>query len=445
MLDAFIRHPFMSRAGAAALTPRAFVEAMCRVERALARVQERAGLLPAGTSAAIETQLKVDAFDLDRLGTETADGGNVAIPFVKQAKALLADELRDYFHVGATSQDILDTALMLVLRPRLEAILVRLGESRRNGVALMHRHAQTPMIGRTLMQQAMPITFGAKVAQWLWGLAQSEKRLGEIKAHGLFVQFGGPVGVHTGLADNGPSLMDALADELGLTRAILPWHTDRQPILALADALGAVAIAAEKIALDVALMAQTEIGELSEPAGTGAGGSSSMPHKRNSVGCARIRAAARQIHANVAMLHNVGAQPMERGLGEWHAEWAPLVDSVVLAEGALDTLSVLLRDLNVHADAMRHNLKLTGSAFLARPAVVVLSQHMGPERAEHLVNDAIRQATTGPRELADTLLDQPDVAGAVDAGMLRAVLDPLANTGASQALVERVGRALAAM
>ena len=252
MLDSFIRHPFMSRTGEPACSARAFVEAMCRVEIALARVQEDAGLLASGAAARIEGQLDVDAFDMDALAADSADGGNVAIPFVKQAKAQLEPALRGDFHRGATSQDIVDTALMLVLKPRLNRCLTLLADCRRDGLAVMDRHVDTVMIGRTLMQQAMPITFGAKVAQWLWGLAQAEQRLAQTTANGLFVQFGGPVGAHTGLADNGLDLMDALAVELGLTSPMLPWHTDRQPVLALGDALGAVAVAAEKIALDLA-------------------------------------------------------------------------------------------------------------------------------------------------------------------------------------------------
>lgn len=445
MLDAFIRHPFMGRTGVAECSPRAFVAAMCRVECALARVQERAGLLPAGTAAAIETGLDIDAFDIDALATDTADGGNVAIPFVQQARAMLGSDLRAHFHYGATSQDIVDSALMLIIRPGLDRIGQRLVEARSHGSALMTAHARTPMIGRTLMQQALPITFGAKVAHWLWGLAQAETRLGDIAVNGLFVQFGGPVGVHTGMPDHGPELMDALADELGLNGPLLPWHTDRQPIVALGDALDAVAIAAEKIALDVALMAQTEIGELSEPAATGAGGSSSMPHKRNPVGCTRMRVAARQSHANVGLLHDVAAQPLERGLGEWQAEWAPLIDTLHQVEGMLDTLVVLLEGLEVHVEAMQQNLRLAGSAFLAGPARNILTPHFEPARAEQRVAEAIQQAASQRRDLADVLLDQSDVAVQVDAKRLRAALDPLAHVGASLAQVERVHQALSCM
>lgn len=442
MIDAFLRHPFMSHDGRSACNAQAFVAAMCRVEIALARVEEKAGLLPAGMTDTIADHIRPGAFDLDALAADSGDGGNVAIPFVKQAKAMLPAELRGYFHRGATSQDIVDTALMLVLQPRLNRCLDLLDRSRKDGLALMSVHEATPMIGRTLMQQAMPITFGAKVAQWLWGLAQAEQRLAPVVRNGLQVQFGGPVGVHTGLADQGLSLMDALADELGLARPVLPWHTDRQPILAIGDALGAVAVAAEKIALDVSLMAQTEIGEVSEPASTGAGGSSSMPHKRNPVGCARIRAAARQIHATVGLLHNAGAQPMERGLGEWHAEWAPLVDAVLLLEGALETVQLLLAGLEVHTDAMQRNLAATGGAILAAPATAFLARYLDRDRAAELVQQASRNAATESRDFAEVLLEQPEITAAVEPSELRAAVDPAAHVGASRAQVARLHQVL---
>jgi 3-carboxy-cis,cis-muconate cycloisomerase len=445
MLDSFLRHPFMSATGLAACTPLAFVDAMCRFELGLARVQGRAGAVPAGTADTIAQHVRADAFDIDALAADSGDGGNVAIPFVKQAKALLPAATRAWFHHAATSQDVLDSALMLVLQPRIARCLTLLAQCRDAELALMKRHADTPMIGRTLLQQALPITFGAKVAHWAWGLARAEQRLAEVYQRGLCVQYGGPVGAHTGLAATGPDLMDALADELGLARTPLPWHTDRQPVLALADALGAVAVAAEKIALDVALMAQTEIGELSEPAATGAGGSSSMPHKRNPIGCARIRAAARAIHAQVSLVHNAGAQPLERGLGEWHAEWAPLVDTTLYLEGSLDTLQALLAGVEVHAEAMRRNLNTTGGAILAKPAIEWLAQHIERERATERVHEAHRIAAREQREFADVLLDAPEIHSAVDAEQLRQALAPLAHVGASARQIDRVRAALQAM
>ncbi|GHB14991.1 class-II fumarase/aspartase family protein [Modicisalibacter luteus] len=442
MYDLLLRQPFMSGAGLEATRAQALVTAMLEVELALAAEQEARGLLPEGTADALQMHLADDVFDMQALADETVKGGNAAIPFVKQAKAALPDELKRHFHKGATSQDIIDSALMVLLKPRLERCLSLLAQTRAAGCTLMNAHRDTAMVGRTLMQQALPITFGAKVANWLWGLHQAERRLSDVVANGLYVQLGGAVGVHSGLNEHGLPLMDGLAVRLGLSAPLLPWHTDRQPVLALAGALDAVAVGAEKIALDIALMCQTEVGELSEPAEAGVGESSSMPHKRNPVACARIRAAARQVHGNAGVIANAAAQPLERGLGEWHAEWAPLMDSVLLLEGVLETLATLLGGLEVHAEAMQRNLAVTGGAIMAEPAARVLVPAVGSDTAKRIAREASETARVQGRPYADVLLEHTDVAGKVDEAALRDAVRPELYIGSSHAQVERVLNAL---
>lgn len=442
MYDLLLRHPFMSAEGLAATRAESLIAAMREVELALAKEQEVLGLLPEGTAGALASYLGDEVFDLPVLAAETAKGGNAAIPFVKQAKAALSDALKPCFHQGATSQDILDSALMLLLKPRLKRCLTLLERARAAGCALMHDHLDTPMIGRTLMQQALPITFGAKVAHWLHGLHQAERRLAEVVAQGLYVQFGGAVGVHSGLDEHGLALMDGLAARLGLSAPLLPWHTDRQPMLALGGALDAVAAGAEKIALDVALLCQTEVGELSEPAEAGVGESSSMPHKRNPVACARIRAAARQIHGHAGMLSHTAAQPLERGLGEWHAEWAPLVDAALLLEGALESLAALLEGLEVHVETMRRNLAITGGAIMAEPAARALTPALGSDAAKRIAREAAETARREGHEYAEALLAHAEVDGRVDAEALRAAVRPELYIGSSRTQVERALKAL---
>ncbi|MEA3251776.1 MAG: adenylosuccinate lyase family protein [Pseudomonadota bacterium] len=443
MYDLLLRHPFMSDTGRAACQATALVRAMCDVELALAAEQQALGLLPAGSAEAMAEQLDAADFDIAVLASDTVKGGNAAIPFVKQARAALSDDLKGAFHRGATSQDIVDSALMLLLKPRLERCSQLLGQSLADGAALMQRHRDTPMVGRTLMQQALPITFGAKLAQWLWGLHQARRRLDETIDSGLYLQFGGAVGVHSGHGEHGVALMEGMARRLGLSEPWLPWHTDRQPIHALGCALDGVAVAAEKIALDVALMTQTEVGELAEPAEAGVGESSSMPHKRNPVGCARIRAAARQIHGALSVLANAGAQPLERGLGEWHAEWAPLVDGVLLLEGALETLGHLLAGLEVDERAMARNLAVTGGAIMAEPAARVLQTVMVSDDAKRVAREASETARRDGIAYADALLAHGRVAGSdIDAAALRNAVRPELYIGSSRALVERVGERL---
>ena len=424
----FLKHPFMSQRAIAACDDNAMVNAMLAFELALAEVQEASGAVPVGVSQQMRHQLESATFDVADIAEGIARGGNAAIPFVKQGRGLLADELKRYWHQGATSQDVVDTALMLLLKPRLAALDELLLRCRSAATALMEAHADTPMVGRTLMQQALPITFGVKVAHWAIGLEQSRRRLSHIE---LPVQFGGAVGVHSGWDNVGLEWMVALAERLGLAAPVLPWHTDRYPIHALGTALDAVAGAAEKIALDVSLLTQTEVGEVAEPSAPGMGESSSMPHKRNPVRSALIRGAARQVHGHTSVLINAAAQPLERGLGEWHAEWAPLMESVLLVEGALEQVAVLLEGLEAYPEHMQRNLSATGGGIMAEPVARLLAPALGTDRAKAVSAEAAETARREARAYADVLLTHPDVKGIIDPEALRDACDPALYLGSS--------------
>ena len=350
-----LQHPFMSRAALEHFTTPALIRAMLAFELALADSEEQHGILPAGTHPAMAHYLTPDLFDVGAIETDTALGGNAAIPFVQQAKAALPESLRQWCHHGATSQDVLDTALMQLSAQRLPVMLGLVERSLDALAQLMRHHGDTVMIGRTLMQQALPTTFGVRAAQWALQLDEARLRLSDIAIKGLPVQFGGPVGLHGGLP-GGLALMETLAQRLGLRAPLLPWHTNRQPLHALMTALDALAVAADKIAGDIILLAQGELQELAEPAGEGVGGSSSMAHKRNPVRCTLIRAASRGIHGHVTTFLHAASQPLERAAGEWHSEWAALIESQQLLEGALDQLAITLEGLEVHIDAMARNL-----------------------------------------------------------------------------------------
>lgn len=441
MTASFLKHPFMGQGALSECDDQAMVSAMLEVELALTRAQEDAGAFPVGVADQLREHLEGADFDLAGIARETLNGGNAAIPFVKQGRALLPQELRCYWHQGATSQDLVDSALMRLMVPRLRAVdglLQRCGSA---ALTLMERHAATPMVGRTLMQQALPITFGVKVAHWAVGLEQCRRRLMAVE---LPVQFGGAVGVHSGWDSTGLGLMDAMARQLGLSAPVMPWHTDRYPIHALGTALDAVAGAAEKVALDVALLTQTEIGEVAEPAAPGMGESSSMPHKRNPVRSALIRSAARQVHGHAGTLMNAAAQPLERGLGEWHAEWAPLMESALLVEGALEQLVPLLEGLEVHPEAMRRNLAVTGGGIMAEPVARLLTPALGAEAARAVSAEAAETARRESRPYAEVLAAHPRVAGQVPAEELHTACDPAAYTGSSGAQIERARQWLTA-
>lgn len=445
MLTAFLKHPFMSQHAIDACNDDAMVRAMLAFELALAEVQEASGAVPSGASQQMREQLEGANFNVAEIAQGIASGGNVAIPFVKQSRGLLPSELKRYWHQGATSQDVVDSALMLLLKPRLAALDDLLLRCRSAATALMDVHIDTPMVGRTLMQQALPITFGVKVAHWAIGLEQTRRRLSAVE---LPVQFGGAVGVHSGWDNLGLEWMDALAERLGLAVPVLPWHTDRYPIHALGTALDTVAGAAEKIALDVSLLTQTEVGEVAEPSAPGMGESSSMPHKRNPVRSALIRGAARQVHGHTSVLVNAAAQPLERGLGEWHAEWAPLMESALLVEGALEQVAVLLEGLEVNPSNMWRNLAATGGGIMAEPVARLLAPTLGVDRAKAVSADA---AETSRREsrayfdvLTEVLAKDPDAKGAVGADELRNACDPALYLGSSTAQVTRAKKWLEA-
>ncbi|MEH6640116.1 adenylosuccinate lyase family protein [Vreelandella glaciei] len=424
----------MSQHALAECDDEAMVRAMLAFELALAEVQEASSAVPAGVSQQMREQLEHAHFPVAEIAEGIASSGNVAIPFVKQSRALLADDLKRYWHQGATSQDVVDTALMLLLKPRLVALNELLLRCRSAATALMVTHIDTPMVGRTLMQQALPITFGVKVAHWAIGLEQARRRLSAVE---LPVQFGGAVGVHSGWDNLGLEWMDALAERLGLAVPVLPWHTDRYPIHAIGTGLDAVAGAAEKIALDVALLTQTEVGEVAEPSAPGMGESSSMPHKRNPVRSALIRGAARQVHGHTSVLINAAAQPLERGLGEWHAEWAPLMESALLVEGALEQVAVLLEGLEVYPDNMWRNLSATGGGIMAEPVARILAPTLGTDRAKAVSAEAAETSRREARTYSDVLAHHPDVKGAVDPEALRNACDPALYLGSSAAQVMR--------
>ena len=447
MPAALIQHPFMSQLALVDCNAEAMVQAMLAFELALAEVQEVRGIVPAGASGQMRRLLEGHRFDIDAVAAGIASGGNAAIPFVKQGRAALPAELKRYFHQGATSQDVVDSALMLLLKPRLAALDALLRRCRAAALALMREHEQTVMVGRTLMQQALPITFGVKVAHWAIGLEQARRRLVGVE---LPVQFGGAVGVHSGLEepgldDLGLDVMDALAERLGLSAPVLPWHTDRQPVHALGTALDAAAGAAEKLALDVALLTQTEVGEVAEPSAPGMGESSSMPHKRNPVRCALIRGAARQVHGHTTVLLNAAAQPLERGLGEWHAEWAPLVDSALLLEGALEQAAVLLEGLEVHPEAMQRNLAATGGGIMAEPVAKLLAPTLGPDAAKRISAEAAETARRQGMVYAAALNAHPEVQGRLDPDQVVRVTDPSLYLGSSRAQVARAAEWLMAI
>ncbi|MDF2640850.1 MAG: 3-carboxy-cis,cis-muconate cycloisomerase, partial [Pseudomonas sp.] len=314
------------------------VQGMLDFEAALARAQARVGLVPDALVADIEACCRADAFDFSALAIAIGSAGNSAIPLVKALGKRIAasnPEAERYLHMGATSQDVMDTGLVLQVRSAvtlLERDLQQLGDALAEQA---QRHAATPLAGRTWLQQATPVTLGMKIAGWLGALTRHRQRLAEMKPRLLVLQFGGASGTLAALGDQAFAVAQALAAELQLQLPEQPWHTQRDRLVEFASLLGMIAGSLGKMGRDISLLMQTEIGEVFEPAAPGKGGSSTMPHKRNPVGAAVMIAAATRAPGLVSTLFAAMPQEHERSLGLWHAEWETLPELCCLVSGAL--------------------------------------------------------------------------------------------------------------
>ncbi|WP_313701698.1 3-carboxy-cis,cis-muconate cycloisomerase [Achromobacter sp.] len=427
----------------------ATISQMLAVEAALARAQAQCGVIPPSAAAVIDEVCRggeaSDMLDLDGLATAAVAAGNIAIPFVKQLTAAVARadaEAARYVHWGATSQDILDTALVLQMRQvaaRLDAGLARatLACARLTGA-----HRDTIMVGRTWLQHALPTTFGAKTAGWLEALERSRLRVRQDALQIALLQFGGAAGTLASLGPAGAEVTRALAAELDLGVPAMPWHTHRDRLASLAASLGVLTGTMGKIARDVSLMAQSEIGEVSEPSGPGRGGSSTMPHKRNPVGCAAILAAAVRVPPLVSTMLSGMIQEHERALGGWQAEWDVLPQIAALTGGALRHLTGVLDGLEVYPERMAQNLALTDGLILGEAYMLALGTRLGRLPAHALVERASRDAVANKRSLRDAVRAalESDAAtrGLLSDDDLDRLGDPANYVGEAPAICDRV-------
>ncbi len=405
---------FRSEAIDGIFTDRETVQSLLHFEAALARAEAQAGVIPEPDARAIAAACHADQFNLEEIATKAALAGNIAIPLVKQLTELVAAKNKDaarFVHWGATSQDAIDTATMLQLRRALEVIDQDLARLIATLAELAGKHRATPVVAHTWMQQALPTTFGFIVAGWLDAVLRHRARLLELRASNLALQFGGAVGTLAALAGRGPQVAKALAEELHLPLPTLPWHTHRDRIVEIATALGICTGTLGKIARDISLHAQTEIGELAEPIGEGRGGSSTLPHKRNPVTCATVLAAAARMPGLVSTMLSAMQQEQQRALGGWQAEWETLPELVCLAGGALHHLTEMLPGLQVDASRMRENLEATRGKIFAEAVAMALADRLGKLPAHTLVESACSKAFAANRHLKDVLREDPEFQG----------------------------------
>ncbi|WP_239088501.1 3-carboxy-cis,cis-muconate cycloisomerase [Planosporangium mesophilum] len=422
----------------AATGDRAWLQALLDVEAGLARAEARAGLVPQAAAEAITAACVADRFDPADLARRAVGSATVVIPLVEDLRGLVGGEARNYVHAGATSQDIVDSAMSLVAKRASAVIESHLAACADRLAALADEHRHTVQIGRTLLQQALPTTFGVVCAGWLVALDEARTGLARVRAERLAVQLGGAVGTLASLGEHGPRVADLLADELGLATPTLPWHTARGRVAELAAALGVVAGALGTVALDVTLLSQTEVAEVAE--GTG-GGSSAMPHKRNPARSVLVNACAHRVPGLVATVFAALPQEAQRAAGRWQAEWETVTELLRLTGGAAGHTRALLADLRVDPVRMRANLDAGGGLTMAESAVGRLAGAMGRERARAAVTAASKLARESGGTLRDALLDDPEVRAAVGSDELDAALEPASYLGAAEVFVDRALRA----
>ena len=410
-LDSALLGPlFATDAMRACFSDEARLAAMLEAEAALARVQAGFGLAPEGLAAAIEA-VTPGGLDMAALGRQTALAGVPTIPFTKAVQERLPPELERAFHKGATTQDILDTALVLQSRCALRLVAAELDMVLAGLSRLAISYRATPCVGRTYGQHAAPVTFGFKAAVWLAGVAEAADRLPGVRRRLLTASLGGPVGTLAGLGKHGPEVLDAFARELDLGTSPLAWHARRGRVAEAGAWIAGVVGALGKMATDVAQLCSTEVGEVAEPYVPGRGGSSAMPHKRNPVSCTVILAAHAAAPAHVTTLFAAIAVQHERPIGLWHAEWHALPPLFGLLSGALREARALCEGLEVNADRMRANLDLTRGLLFADAAAARLGAKLGREAAHDVVERAASEVRRTGTPLEKVLATDPDAAG----------------------------------
>ena len=416
------------------------VQAMLDFEAALARAEARVGMIPSSAVAPIEAACRAGLYDFAMLGEAIATAGNSAIPLVKALGKQIAAtdaEAERYVHLGATSQDVMDSGLVLQLRRALELIEGDLAQLGQTLASQAQRYATTPLAGRTWLQHATPVTLGMKVAGWLGAVTRSRQRLAELKPRLLVLQFGGASGTLAALGEQAMPIAQALAEELQLTLPDQPWHTQRDRVVEFGAALGLIAGSLGKLGRDISLLMQTEAAEVFEPSAPGKGGSSTMPHKRNPVGAAVLIGAATRVPGLLSTLFSAMPQEHERSLGLWHAEWETLPEICCLVSGSLQQALLIAQGLEVDAGRMAHNLDLTQGLVLAEAVSIVLAQRVGRDTAHHLLERCCKRAVAEQRHLRAVLGDEPQVTAELSAAELDHLLDPAHYLGQAQTWVER--------
>lgn len=419
------------------------IRAMLRFEAELVFAQADLSLVPVEYARQIAHVCEAARIDPAKIIDAAKQTGNPIIPLVKALKALVRETNADaarFVHAGATSQDVIDTAVVMQLKAAIPILEQRVGSLERNFLKLIGAHRETVMIGRTLLQQARPISFAFKVAGWLDQLLRCKQRLREVQERALVLQFGGAVGTLAANGEAALAIMAKLAARLQLGEPPIPWHTARDRFFEVASTLAMLGGCLGKIALDASLLMQTEIGEVSEAVEEGRGGSSAMPHKRNPIAPTMIIAASTRLPGLLATMAASMAHEHERAVGHWHAEWEPLPEMVCLTAGAIKHADDLFARIEVNAARMRENIDATQGLVFAESVTVALGAKIDKSEAERIIKAACQRAQEKRCHLHQILLADPAVSTALDATVLEELFRPENSLGSANALIDRVLR-----
>ncbi|HEY2186395.1 MAG TPA: adenylosuccinate lyase family protein [Xanthobacteraceae bacterium] len=408
------------------------------IEAALARAQGRLGIIPEAAAREIERQCRIENIDLARLKQQTERIGYPILGVVQQIVDLCADGLGEWCHWGATTQDITDTAAILQIRAALALVEKELEAIAGALAELARRYRDTPMAGRSNLQQAVPLTFGFKMAALLGAMQRHRERLAQLRPRVLVGEFGGAVGTLASLGADGLKVQAALMEELGLGQPDIAWHTVRDRIGEVACFLGLLTGTLGKISMDVKLLMQTEVAEVYEPFHPARGSSSTMPQKRNPVSCLYIHSTVALVRQHVAALLEAAVADHERSTGPWEIEWISLPEIFLLASGALVQTRLMLCGLEVDAERMRANLDLTRGMIVSEAVMMGLGPHLGRQRAHDLVYDICRKVATTGEALVDLLAQDEAVSRHLTRAELDKLCDPQNYLGLAGEMVDRV-------
>jgi 3-carboxy-cis,cis-muconate cycloisomerase len=438
MFDSFLyRDVFTTPAMRAVFSDEAQLKAYVQAEVALALAQGEVGVIPREAADAIAREAPAIALDREQLKRDTENVGYPIVGLVRQLSERLGEAGR-YVHWGATTQDIMDTAAVLQLREAVVLIETQLTAVMAELARLARVHRDTPMAGRTHLQQALPITFGHKAAIWLSSLQRSAERLAQAKPRALQAQLGGAAGTLASLADRGLEVRAAYARVLGLAEPDITWHVARDGLVEMVQALATVCGALGKIGYDVMILMATEIGEVFEPFSSHRGASSTMPQKRNPISSEILLANAKASREAASLMLDCMVQDLERATGPWHGEWFALPQACLLTAGSLAQAQFMLSGLIVEPEAMQRNLNSTGGLIVAEAVMMGLAPVLGRQSAHDEVYAACREATERGETLLDALLKRPAIASALSHGRLAALCDPANYLGTAGAMVDRV-------